>query len=71
MTLKGCHCSISCLDGTLNILSISHDYRSLHSATMEEASLDVEVTEFLQNYLQLSGQVTRNTLVYLLDEVNY
>ena len=39
--------------------NLSHDYRSLPSATMEEASLDAEVTDFLQNYLQLSGQVTQ------------
>ena len=43
---------------------------------MEEASLDAEVTDFLQNYLQLSGQVTSRLeigeapSVYLLDEVN-
>ena len=37
---------------------------------MEEASLDAEVTDFLQNYLQLSGQVSQHISDYLLDEVN-
>ena len=50
--------------------NLFYDYRSLHSATMEEASLDAEVTEFLQNYLQLSGQVSQHISDYLLDEVN-